>query len=151
MTVAELRPAAPTDAAPYSPLDLERCLTRINEQLVLRTGSDAWWSSLGRSLDELATALRRHAEETGGSDGLHGQILEHEPRLAFEVRGLERDHVDLAADVRELQALVAASPGQPGAVPRTLAATTEVVARIRGHQRRLGTVLHEAYQRDLGD
>lgn len=146
MTVTDLRPSTS-----YAPLDMERCLTRINELLVLRTGSATWWDSLGRSLDDLSAALERHVEETGGRDGLHRQILEQEPRLAFEVRGLERDHADLAADVRELRALVAESPGRAGGVPATLAATTEVVARIRGHQRRLSTVLHEAYQRDLGD
>ena len=149
MSIADVRPTI--SSFQRAPLSLERSLSRINELLVRRGHADAWWSALLRAVDELAAAVEVNRAESVGREGLHSQILDLQPRLAFDVRGLERDHVELAADIAELRSIVATSSEHPGGMPATLAATTEVVARIRGHQRRLSTVLHEAYQRDLGE
>ena len=125
-------------------------LVRLNEVLVVREDSQIWWGAVARTVDDLALALAEHRAVAEGSRGLHDEILEEQPRLTHEVRALERDHAELAEEVAELRALVDESAGTRGGVALVLAASTEVVARIRGHERRLATVLHEAYQRDLG-
>lgn len=126
---------------------LELRLSRTHELLVRRTGSPEWWSMLARNVEDLARAVDAHAE---GCEVFHRQLLADDPRLAFQVRSLERDHVELAADLCELSATVAASATQTSGMPIALAATTEAVARIRGHERRAGQLLHEAVRRDLG-
>ena len=146
----ELGPDRVSARAAYAPVSLERTLARIDELLVRRSSDPAWFSSLARTLDALGASLAEHREAAEGHGGWHSQILEEHPRLSFEVRSLQKDHVELAAEIAELRKLVTTSATTPGRLPVVLAATTEVVARIRGHQRRLGTVLHEAYQRDLG-
>jgi hypothetical protein len=151
MTVAEIRPTPTVRSTDYTPLTLERSLGRVNELLVVRSNTDGWWTALRRAIDDVAGALELHRAQGSGPDGLHSAILVQHPRLAFDIRGLERDHDELATDVAELQEIVAGAQRLPGGMAHALAATTEVVARIRGYQRRLSTVLHEAYQRDLGE
>ncbi len=126
---------------------LELRLSRTHELLVRRTGSPEWWSMLARNVEDLARAVEAHAE---GCEVFHRQLLGDEPRLAFHARSLERDHVELTAELSELKAIVASSATQPSGLPIALAATTEAVARIRGHERRAGQLLHEAVRRDLG-
>jgi hypothetical protein len=143
-------PAPLVSPSSYTPLAVERVLVRLNELLLRRDGSDRWWSSLARTVDDLSVALAEHRAVAEGFHGLHDEILEEQPRLAHDVRALERDHVELADEVSELRTLISESAGGRGRISLVLAAGTEVLARIRGHERRLRTVLHEAYQRDLG-
>jgi hypothetical protein len=150
MTVAETRPTLSYAADGRSPVSLERSLARVDELLVGRANTGLWWSALSRAVDDVGRAFAAHRAQGAGPDGLHVQILEQEPRLAFDVRGLERDHEEVAQDIAELRELLVGCPHQPSGMAQALAATTEVVARIRGYQRRLSTVLHEVYLRDLG-
>lgn len=138
--------AVPTGDA----LSEERVLTRINDLLVTRADTGAWWASIARSVDNLIDVMQEHRTASEGLDGLHGQILEEHPRLAFQVRSIEKDHAELVDDVTQLRSLIAVSIGRPGGVSAVLASATEVVARIRGHQRRARTLVSEAYLRDLG-
>ena len=151
MSATQLLPARPSFGTTYAPLSLERSLARIDELLVRRASTPSWWVSLTGTLDDLSRALDEHRAAAAGRDGLHGQILAEHPRFAFDVGRLEKDHVELANDITELKGLVSVSSSHQGGLPLVLAGTTEVVARIRGHQRRLATVLHEAFQRDLGE
>jgi hypothetical protein len=150
MTVAETRPAPLIAPTGHSPASLERSISRVDELLVGRANTDVWWASLVRAVDDVGAAFAFHRAQSAGPDGLHVQILEQEPRLAFDVRGLERDHEEVAQDIAELRELLMGCPHEPSGMAQALAATTEVVARIRGYQRRLSSVLHEVYLRDLG-
>jgi hypothetical protein len=138
------------DAMPtHDPLTEERALTRVNDLLVLRDDTGTWWAAIARSVDDLIDAMWAHRALAEGGDGLRG-ILEEHPRLAFQVKSLERDHAELGDELGQLRSLIGASMGRPGGVAAVLAAATEVVARIRGHQRRARNLVVEAYQRDLG-
>ncbi|MDA8435277.1 MAG: hypothetical protein M0Z98_04770 [Actinomycetales bacterium] len=132
----------------HDPLSEERALTRVNDLLVLRADCGSWWSAIARSVDDLIDVMWEHRAD--GHGGLHRDLLEEHPRLAFQIRSLEKDHTELTEELAQLRALIGASIGRPGGVAEVLAAATEMVARIRGHQRRARTLVVEAYQRDLG-
>ena len=131
-------------------LSEERVLTRINDLLVTRADTGAWWAAIARSVEDLIDVMWEHRTASEGLGGLHGEILEEHPRLAFQVRSIEKDHAELVDEVTQLRSLIAVSIGRPGGVSAVLASATEVVARIRGHQRRARTLVSEAYLRDLG-
>lgn len=150
-SAAELeRPRSGEIATGHDPLSEERALTRINDLLVLRADTGSWWTAIARSVDDLIDVMWEHRAAEEGRDGLYGDILEEHPRLAFQIRSIEKDHAELADDLAHLRSLIGVSIGRPGGVAAVLAAATEVVARIRGHQRRTRTLVTEAYQRDLG-
>lgn len=146
----ELERSSQTPVREGDALSEERVLTRINDLLVTRADTGWWWTAIARSVDDLIDLMWEHRAASEGLGGLHGDILDEHPRLAFQVRSIEKDHVELVDDVTQLRALIAVSTARPGGVSAVLAAATEVVARIRGHQRRVRTLVSEAYLRDLG-
>lgn len=146
MSIADLHDEPSRTAT--SPMPLERSLARTNELLVGRTNTPEWWTALARNIDDVAGCVESHAV---ACESVHRQLLPEHPRLAFRVRALERDHVELIAEAAELRAVVAAATDQAAGLPIVLAATTELVARLRGHDRRAGNLLHEALRQDLGE
>ena len=131
-------------------LSTDQALTYVNGLLVHPADSGAWWTTLARGLNNLTDAMWEEGYLAGGPAGLHQEIMDEQPRLAFQVRRLEREYVDLIDELVELRLLVSTCMGRAGGVAVVLAATTDLVGRIRAHERRSCTLVHEAYQRDLG-
>ncbi len=131
-------------------LSTEQALTRVDDLLVHPADSGAWWTTLARGVNNLTDAMWEERALAGGAAGLHQEIVDEQPRLAFQATRLEREHIGLIDELAKLRLLVSACMGRAGGVAIVLAATADVVGRIRGHGRRSSTLVHEAYQRDLG-
>ena len=144
----EHRPSSASSAAQR--LFDDELLHRIEELLALPADTAAWWTALAHRIDQLDAGFWNHRAAMEGPRGLFQDVLRDEPRLAFQVKVLERDLGDIATDIAQLRLLVSASMGTEGGVPRALAGATEATALIRAHHRRIRALIHEAYTIDLG-
>ena len=142
-----------SDVDPFSRIDPPLVgvrLARLEAVIARPAGSGAWWSAFQHHLDELVDALHRESHQIEGPDGLHQDILEEQPRLSFQVRRLEEERAQLIRELALLRMLVSACRVREGGIAVALTATTDVVARLRGHRDRDDAVLHETYRCDLG-
>lgn len=74
---------------------------------------DAWWKGLHEHVRELADAWDHHVAATERPDGFLDEVVAHAPQLARRRAELERDHVEIAAALREV--LDHEGPGGDGA------------------------------------
>lgn len=145
MTVADTLGPRSSD---YAPIGLERAMSRVDALLVGRANTSSWWTSLERAIDDVGRSFADHVSRTGGTDGVHLHIMRTEPHLVVDLRGIDRDHEEIAQDILELQGVVMTCPHEPAGVALALTTATEVVARIRGYQRRLSAMLHRVSMPD---
>jgi hypothetical protein len=139
MSVAPTLPTRRTES-----ISLERCLSRMDELLVGRANTPEWWTSLERAVDEMGRAFDELMSRGASLDSMDVASMTADPQLAFGARRLDRDHEEVAQDISELRQVVAGCSREPSGLALALTSTTEVVARIRGYQRRLSAMLHQA-------
>ncbi len=125
-------------------------LDRIELHLAEPEPGALWWVELVAYLDGLDDALAMHRADVEGPGGLHAQVLTDAPRVAPAVARLEIEHDRLADQIREARLRVGAISGDPDGVGEAVAATRELVQRLRRHQSDADDVVHEAYRVDIG-
>ncbi len=145
---------APDYAAPeasYLPLPSPRVTSSsIDDLLRVDHPTGLWWADLAESLDLLADRLWLHCAESDGPDGLHRQILAEQPRLAPEVRRLEREHAELATELRATRILLGRAAGDTGQADLVKTAVRHLLARMHAHEGRSRDALYEALFVDIG-
>jgi hypothetical protein len=144
-----LAPTLPTRRS--ESISLERCLSRMDELLVGRTNTPEWWTSLERAVDEMGRAFDDPTTRGASLERMDVASVTADPHLAFGARRLDRDHDEVAHDIAELRQVVVGCPREPSGLALALTSTTEVVARIRGYQRRLSAMLHQVQALDLAE
>ena len=87
----------------------------------------------------LSTAIAEHLASTEGESGLYAEIIAADPRLAYAVESLIREHADLRHAMRR-------------DLSRELsdAQLADLARRLDRHCQRGNDLVHEAYVVDLG-
>jgi hypothetical protein len=142
-------PQLPTGSDAQEPFD-EWLLVRIEPFLAMPADTAAWWIAFRRWIDDLDAAFLDYRWRIGGPGGLLDEVRDQDPRLAFQVRVIDRELGEIATEIARLRLLVAASMGVDGGVPMAVGSASALVRVVRAHHRRLRTLLHEAYTVDLG-
>ena len=137
------RPTAPSSLS-VSALD------RIEVHLAEPDTGAWWWVELVSHVDALDDMWARHRADVEGSNGLHAHVLADAPRVAALVARLEIEHDRLATAIRDVRLRLGEISGDPDGVTEAVAATADLLARLRQHEVAAEDLLHEAYQVDLG-
>ena len=99
----------------------------------------------------LADVWATHSEQTGGPDGVLAQVLTDCPRLAPAIARLRREHVEVSVALATARRQLEALPADAGTDPATdVPALTAALTAVERHRRDGRTLLHDAYQVDLG-
>lgn len=123
--------------------DLEQALAAPSE-----TAPDSWQDQIVQTVDRIRGRIREHASATEGHEGFHAEIRAAEPRLAHAVDQLADEHVDL--DELLVQLREEASATQPADADHIRDLGYRVVSRFAKHVERGASLMHEAFDRDLG-
>ena len=117
-------------------------LGRLEALLVNRSSDTSWWDAVERQVDRVTTCFLPHLAEVGRATHPREPLDADERRAAQELARIEEEHSSLLDELAELRSLVANSARSQGSVSRALAASTEVIALLRGHNRRHRTMGH---------
>ena len=141
-----------TSAQPHWPgaPQEELQLGRLEALLVNRSADTSWWDAMADQVDRLTNCFLPHLAEGAGEKDLRGQQFRAEVRVAPELARLEAEHGSLLDELAELRSVVEGSGRSSGSVGRALAASTEVIAMLRGHNRRHRNVAHDSGRADNG-
>lgn len=127
-------PSAPP-GWPEAP-QVELQLGRLESLLVNRSDDSHWWEALTQQIDRVADCVGPHLAE-GAPGGESDPHLSSEQRhAARELARLEAEHTALLDELSGLRELASRDTGSRGSVSLALAASTEVIAMLRGHGRR---------------
>lgn len=127
-----------------SAYSLDRCglaIAKLEGEIHDRTAERRWRDAVAEGLVALRDALTPNHYTAAGTR----ELFVDAPRLSRAVAriGAEREHLTSRAD-----ALLAIGTDLPAA---TLAAgVRQLLDEVRGHRRRIGDLLHEAYEVDIG-
>jgi hypothetical protein len=146
----EPRVPRPRRAADSAPAALQPAMAGLDDLLGAPSDTAAWWIDLASRVDALADAVTELQVRAEGPAGLYADVLDHQPRLASQIRSLTQERAGLADDLARLRRAVSSSMGAPEGVAVAASSTAEVLARVRRHHRRTARIVHEAYQLDLG-
>lgn len=128
--------------------DLRAVLQALERLVQQPAGSDAWLESLGKTLSGLVELCSKHFrfEEEAG---LHVQLREQSPRLAFRLERLLSDHSQI---LKALQKLVTDLPTSiaSGEANPLKERVLGVVEALREHERAENEVMMDVYWDDLG-
>ena len=129
--------------------DLRALLQALERHIQQPAGSDAWLESLREALSGLVDLCSEHftlEEQTG----LHVELREQSPRLAFRLEKLLSDHSRILEALRKLVAglpteSIASSEADP-LKERVLG----VLEAFHEHERAENEIMMDAYWEDLG-
>lgn len=108
-----------------------------------------WRRRVRAALTELAHDLRTHVDLTEAEGGLYDDLRTSAPRLANGVEAQLEDHAYLLGEVDRL--LDERDDGLAGAdVEGHRSAVRALLTRLVRHRERGATLVHEAYEVDLG-
>lgn len=136
MTIATARPHHMLAVGDTAAVPDEVALAGLTELLVLRDHDVHWWEALARRTDVLALAMAAHdtdptgrciASRSGAAVG-----------TAADARGrrLQAEHSEIARELADLRALLVSARAEPHGASLVLAEATEIIALVRGHNRR---------------
>lgn len=128
----------------------EPLFQRIGQLLTESTDTAVWRVALARGVDDLGAALWEHRAALEGQSGLLREIEGDAPRLVFAARLTHRELEELATTLAQVRQTISFSMGRPGGVSAVVAATASWLASARRHQERVATLVHDAYELDLG-
>jgi len=143
-------PASHDAGAARTSLFDDALLHRLLELVALPEDTAAWWTALVHQVDALDVAFWDHRAAMESADGIFRDVVSAEPRLAFEVRGCERELERIAAQIAQLRLLLASFMGLDGGPARAVVEVSTVASAVRTHHRHVHALLHEAYVVDLG-
>lgn len=111
-------------------------LGRLEALLVNRSPDSSWWDALVDQIGRVTDTFRPHLAGSSRDPGAQPHGGQPAGRTAPGAARLEAEHAALVDELAELRALVAGSARKHGSVSHVLAASTEVIALLRGHNRR---------------
>lgn len=144
MTIATARPQDVLSPSDTAAVPDEVALAGLTELLVLRDHDDRWWEALARRTDVLALAMAAHdidpagrciAPASGSAVGMANDARD---------RRLQAEHAEIARELADLRALLVSARAEPRGASLVLAETTEIIALVRGHNRRARDTLASA-------
>lgn len=129
--------------------NLRALLQTLEQQVQQPAGSDAWLQNLRETLSRLVDLCSEHfrLEEQAG---LHVQLREQSPRLAFRLERLLVDHFRILEALRKLVAVLpteSIASGEAGPLKERVLGVLEAVDE---HERAENEVMMDAYWEDLG-
>ncbi len=127
-----------------------RALLRALEQHVRQPGSSrAWLESLREPLSALANRCSEHfqLEERAG---LHVQLRDQSPRLAFRLEKLLSEHPRILAALQKLVVDLSGEAVSAGEAELFRERILAAVDAVREHERAENDVMMDAYWEDLG-
>jgi hypothetical protein len=133
------------DAARRHRVELLDTMCAVERALAEPAAEPGWQAELADRLTALRLAFAEHMSLTEGADGLYAELLEHAPRLAYQVRGLAREHAVLALDI---EAICAQRPDGLPEHQRRWAG--DLLRDLAGHRQRGADLVYEAYATDIG-
>ncbi|HEU4424121.1 MAG TPA: hypothetical protein VFR67_16445, partial [Pilimelia sp.] len=86
--------------------ELLHTITRFERALALPADDVDWCDEVDDLLRGLREAFSEHVAVTEGPDGLYGELVDHAPRLAHGIEGLQREHAALLASMDSLHGRV---------------------------------------------
>ncbi len=119
-------------------------LARLEALLVNRSAYTNWWDCLAEQAHELTNSFLPHLSPVVREEELEEPPFHADQHVAPELARLEAEHIALLEELSELRSIVARSSRSREAVSGALAASTEVIAMLRGHNRRHRNVAHDA-------
>ena len=129
--------------------DLRALLQRLERHVQQPGGSDGWLEKLRESLSRLVDLCSEHfrLEEQAG---LHVQLREESPRLAFRLEKLLSDHSGILEALRKLVTDLPTEVSAPGDADTLKERVLGVVEAVHEHERAENEVMMDAYWEDLG-
>ena len=129
--------------------ELRALLRALEQQVRQSAGSDAWLENLRDTLSRVVDLCSEHfrLEEQAG---LHVELREQSPRLAFRLEKLVSDHSRI---LEALQKLVTELPTESiasGGVDPLRERVLGALEAVREHERAENEIMMEAYWQDLG-
>ncbi len=108
----------------------------------------AWVESVRAALGDVTAALSDHVAEVEAADGLFTQVRADAPRLESRIRGLEAQHVELAASARALGEQLAAA-GAEAKADTLRHDLLRLIGQLARHRQVGADLLYEAYVVDV--
>jgi hypothetical protein len=112
----------------------------------------AWLHRVNECLESLREDFDEHITTTEASDGIHAEVLHVQPRLAYRVRRLVDDHMQIRDRIAAVAALSSrgAAEGDRTIVVHVRDEGTQLAALIGRHRQRSADLIYEAYNTDIG-
>jgi hypothetical protein len=122
----------------------------LEEALARPAGQDAkeWSAGAADCLNLLAQAFELHAQHSEGPNGLLAEMVEVAPRCANTVDQIKRDHRDILADIRALEA-TARRADEGGNIKEVREEAMGLLQAIARHRQRGADLIYEAYSVDI--
>jgi hypothetical protein len=117
-------------SAPHAVPD-EVAMAALTELLVLRDRDDRWWQALAARTDALAAAIAAHDDDPARCASLLVQ------GAAARSRRVADEHAELRREAAQLRAHLDQARRDPSLTSSWMAEATEVMAVLRGHNRRV--------------
>ncbi|HEX6499897.1 MAG TPA: hypothetical protein VF054_12820 [Micromonosporaceae bacterium] len=145
MAASSARTASSLAAARHSHARLAAAVHNLDRALAMPAVEPTWTTRVRGALNALRPAFALHVDTTEGPDGLHGEILDREPRLAHQATVLVREHAVIAATMDALAERL-------GTVPPDLirAWAVDLLRELSRHRQRGADLLYEAFETDIG-
>lgn len=129
--------------------NLRAVLQTLEQHVQQPSGSDAWLENLRETLSRLVDLCSEHfrLEEQAG---LHVQLREQSPRLAFRLEKLLSDHFRILETLRRLVTDLPTESIAPGEASPLKERVLDVLGAVDRHERAENEVMMDAYWQDLG-
>ena len=129
--------------------DLRALLQTLERQVQQPAGPDAWLENLRETLSRLVDLCSEHfrLEEQAG---LHVQLREQSPRLAFRLEKLLSDHARILEALRKLVTDLPIESIASGGVDPLKERVLGVLEAVHEHERAENEIMMDAYWQDLG-
>jgi hypothetical protein len=145
MALPPIRSSLPLHAARRHRAELLEIMHGTERALAGPGAEPGWLPAVTDRLAALRSAFAEHMQVTEGPDGLYAELLEHAPRLAYQIRTLVREHATLALRID------AACSRVVGAGPEDMRCRVgDLLRDLSRHRQRGADLVYEAYATDIG-
>jgi len=129
--------------------NLRALLRKVERSVQQPAGSDAWMENLRRTLSDLVDLCAEHfrLEEQAG---LHVQLRDQSPRLAFRLQKLLAEHSGILDTLEKLVTELPAQAVTSRDVEPLKQSVSVALEAVRQHERAENEVMMDAYWEDIG-
>lgn len=111
-----------------------------------------WLNKVTASLDTFIAAIDHQSATSRSGEGLLSQIVTSEPRLTWQIDGLERELDDIRASARSLREQITPEQSTPRIdVADIRNRLTSIANRYQSHRAREADLVYDAIDIDLGE
>jgi hypothetical protein len=145
MALPALQTTLPLTTARRHRAELLDTMHAVEHALAAPAAEPGWRPAVTARLGALQSAFAEHMRLTEGTDGLYAELLDHAPRLAYQVRGLVREHAALATGIDAVcSRMTSAAPGDMRGWASNL------LRDLSRHRQRGADLVYEAFATDIG-